>query len=849
MKRRHQTDGVSVIKEASADELTFLFRSEEQHRPIVLLGAGASFASGIPLAGPMVNEIAKWSYARTVRNTTPDRIQLRRSEWESHLKGQVWFNKDQDRAELYPDAVEHLLVPREFRRSFFQRILSDHLRPSSGYRAIAQLCRRHLVSQFLTTNFDSLLEDALRAEAPHIREVTTVNKTPGDLEAFSPNRKAQIIYLHGSVENYSDKNLRAETLDLDAALLRRIHSLIEYSPVIVVGYRGAERSVMHGLFEKGINLSGKYRRGIYWCLRGAETPPEHVVRLQQKVGHNLRVVRIQGFDELFQDINQRLANESLNPQSGIANPDVLSSKLSQDSQPLAGLSLEDLDQATLKAVLEEHYRRINDNNIRDLDSHLLEYEFASREGGKLVPHFGLWLLFGKDVTEKLPFLKSIIRIGDKEQRVIDGNLLTQFNTIRQLFDSPEVNPTLRIKKSVNAEEKRAFHPRALLELLVNHFAHRDYSVEAPCEIHIRPGESVSFSTFGGLPLRVFNQLAPNVEGAFHPRRGVREQRNPLLADIFYGMRIMDREGSGLVDVQQFALEHEGDAEFRITDNNTTVVATIFQAKADPTGQGRTARSLANRTVLIANLFRIHQLPKLLYSVPLREPYASKPSDLHNSGVDFDSIPPMRTHNGMLTTFESLQHHSTSIDSVVNVHAQDTQPIADWLNDRDKRNIVVAIIGKYWQRFLEGFADSGLAVNGKLKRAWFTPDESGNRTIVYDALFRKGVQREVVKDRELFKESEGISYSIEQFGNVWAIQIKPIYVFMDAAGQRPLPGTMQTRRATRRYKFDRNIQVVQDLNFWIAYLFQKAPVFDLASSDHLNLFIDCNFLEVEATNVP
>lgn len=131
MNRRRSTIQSSTIKEASIDELTYLFRSEEQQRPIVLLGAGASFSAGIPLAGPMVNEIAKWSYARTVRNTTPDRIHVRRSEWEDHLKAQPWFRIDIDRAEVYPEAVEHLLVPREFRRSFFQRVISDHSRSVS----------------------------------------------------------------------------------------------------------------------------------------------------------------------------------------------------------------------------------------------------------------------------------------------------------------------------------------------------------------------------------------------------------------------------------------------------------------------------------------------------------------------------------------------------------------------------------------------------------------------------------------------------------------------------------------------------------------------------------------------
>ena len=205
-------------------------------------------------------------------------------------------------------------MPREFRRSFFQRVISEHLRPSGGYEALAQLCTRHLVSHFLTTNFDTLLETALRAQAPQIREVTTVNKSPKDFEAFSPHRKAQIIYLHGSVENYSDKSLRAETLNLDSELLRRIHSLIEYSPVVVVGYRGAERSVMHGLFEKGLTISGKYRRGIYWCMRGDAAPPPNLVALAQKVGNNLRIVRVEGFDEVFCEINRRLAGESLNPQ-------------------------------------------------------------------------------------------------------------------------------------------------------------------------------------------------------------------------------------------------------------------------------------------------------------------------------------------------------------------------------------------------------------------------------------------------------------------------------------------------------------------------------------------------------
>ena len=836
------------VQETTIEEVTYLFAPNEEHRPVILLGAGASFSSGIPLAGRMVHEIAKWAYARRMRNTTPDRIQIRRSEWENFLKGQSWYDAATALPELYPHAVKELLVPSEFRRSFFQKVISDHPTPSAGYVALARLCKRHLVSHFFTTNFDPLLENSLRAEAPHIREVTTVNKTPLDFEAFSPNRKAQVVYLHGSVENYSDKNLPNEVLNLDANLLRRIHSLIEYSPIVLVGYRGAELSIMNDLFEKGLEVSGNYRRGIYWCMRGTEEPHDNVLRLHEKIGNNLRLVRIEGFDELFVEVDRRLEGESLNPQLPSRDISAAPASSSPDSQPYTNASFDDLDKTLLEAGIEEHCRRINNSEIKDFEAHLLEYDFASRIDGRIVPHFGLWLLFGNNVTQELPHLKSILRIGDKEERVIEGNLISQFNEIRQFLASEEMNPPLRIKKSGAAEEKNAYHPRALLELLVNHFVHRDYFIEEPCEIVIQPGTAVIFKTIGGLPAKVLHQLSPDEKGKFTPRRGVREQRNALLADVFYGMRVMDREGSGLVDVQKFALEHEGGTDFRIAPRNSGVISTLYQAMADPAGRGRTARARPEKLRFVANLFQIRQLPPVLYAIPLKNLYASKPKELHLSGVAFDDIPPIRTYAGQLIGFESFQPFSSETDKAAETAKETTFEMAAWLADPDKRRVVVALLRKYWERFLAGFTADGLVVDRLRRRAYFIPDENGAREITYDAPSRKGESRGVVKDRETYKENEGIAYSVEQFGGLWAIQIKPIYVFTDASGTKALPGMYQTKRATKRYKFDRNIQVVQDLNFWTCYLMRKKPIIDLANSQEVNLFLEGNLLDVEATEI-
>jgi hypothetical protein len=94
------------------------------------------------------------------------------SEWESWLQGFEWFVPGADRlAENFPLAVEHLLVPAEFRK----RVLLDLMRPangiSAGYKILADFVMRGLIRTMFTTNFDACLPDALRERQPHIRHI------------------------------------------------------------------------------------------------------------------------------------------------------------------------------------------------------------------------------------------------------------------------------------------------------------------------------------------------------------------------------------------------------------------------------------------------------------------------------------------------------------------------------------------------------------------------------------------------------------------------------------------------------------------------------------------------------
>lgn len=91
---------------------------KETPKPILLLGAGASVTSGIPLAGEVVSKAAKWAYARQ-SGKDPEDPRITRSDWYPWLvESQKWFREDVPMANLFPYAVENLLQPKKVRRTF-----------------------------------------------------------------------------------------------------------------------------------------------------------------------------------------------------------------------------------------------------------------------------------------------------------------------------------------------------------------------------------------------------------------------------------------------------------------------------------------------------------------------------------------------------------------------------------------------------------------------------------------------------------------------------------------------------------------------------------------------------------
>lgn len=820
--------------------LLHLFDPARKTKPVVLLGAGASFRSGIPMAAACVSEIAK---ARFLQEKGIDDLScpVSPSDWKPLLDRHDWFIAGEDKlAENFPMAVEKLLTPRDFRRRVLQHLLSQKERVNPGYLHLAELVRMGSVSTILTTNFDTLIVEGLRKKQPHISEILEINRTKDDLVRFHKDNTCQVVYLHGSVEYYRDRNEANEIANLDKSLIKSILPLLTDSPVVVVGYRGYEPSIMKHLFGELAKVDVPFKHGIYWCSRDSELHP-NVVELEKVAGSNFRLIRIDGFDELF----ERLEIEVSSSQN--KNYPIVKRSSAWTGEVAEGHDLESLDLGLVLDTALEYSKRMGfklPESNADCIEFLKSRDFLKEDNGQYKPTRGAVMIFGKDPGSAFPRIQTAVELGSKKQQIFSGNLLSQANELMNLLCQQEINPVVRVKGAKTASEHEAYPARGLTELVINFLGHRDYSVDDYNRIKITAGEKIEFQNPGCLSDRLQRILKPDDAGLFSPKRNEKDFRNPDIADIFYGVSKMDKAGSGLPDTFELMSEVGGFAEFRSFDDRFT--ATIYQAKQESPEQSKVARPRRNQITYQTNLLPLLSIPTRIFRLPLNEKHIGKfDTKFGFSEIEFRNLPCWARLSDCIISFDDLKLHEEVLERIGYVEYVDEQPISWLLDDILIRSKMSWLINSNLNRYLFRFSRDGLCVEPKRKRAYFTLGKVEKRTIRYDSPARKGVVREVVKQRGSFCENEGIHYRIEDLGDDWALQIKPTYIFTNEKGDVPLPPFKQGQKATQRFKFDRNDPVWQDLQFWSTYLADGTSTIDVGDFPFGKLVISSQVCSVEA----
>ncbi|HEY1932564.1 MAG TPA: SIR2 family protein [Acetobacteraceae bacterium] len=821
-------------------ELASILSPQNEARPTVLLGAGASFSSGVPLADESVKRIARRYYAERVDGKAlPE--QVKTSEWLAWLADQPWFIRDPGRlSENFPLAVKHLLTPQAYR----QRVLLDLIAPDGeiglGYRHLSELVLRGLIGTILTTNFDICLPRALNDKRPHLRHVAEVNRGPDDFREFDIFNRAQIVWLHGKAEQYTDKNLTEEVQQLDAKLVGILLPLLQSTPLIVVGYRGAEPSIMKSLLGEGGDLA--FKKGVFWCHVGGDLHP-NVEALRQRLGSNFKLCDIDGFDELFADLDKKLVRQ----QRTLGAPPAVG-RLDFDDRPMEDATVADLDLDLALHTAHAYSKKLGlrEPSAATLKAFLRELGLLVYDGGVERPSIAAVLLFGRE-PQRFPLLRHAVvtaTINAKKRKVISGNLLQQRNDLLEWAEQKDVNPTLKVKVRDRHEERRAYPERALVELCVNLLVHRDYADVRAATIEAQTNNGIIFLNPGRLPEGVADELQMDARGQFDPVREFTSPRNRALCDVFFGMRLMERAGTGLSDVLSLAREGDGTAVFSVPPGSEDFRAEIYQPRASGKSS-LVARDTRPIGTYIVNLMPFASLPALVSRTAV-----SGTLEAISRQVPLNEIGTALVRGGELWSFAPAALLHVVLEPVMMEATVRETPRGEIEADPDLARVLSWLLRKHFEGQLRRLHNRGLMIETDRRtdrRAYFF-GERGPLLLIYDTPARRGVEREVVKQRgerpRVWFENEGITYDIARLGSLWGVRVKPFYMFTGPDAQTPLPGYARTAKAARRMKYDRNQSVESDFTFWARFISQGSPVVNLGQGPVEDLLLEGAFISFD-----
>ena len=802
--------------------------------PIFLLGAGASVKSGIPLAHDMVEKIAKWGYCLE-NGSDPEDPRLRRSDWYPWLKMQKWYREDGEQADNYPDTVENILQPRQTRKDFFLEMLNTQVEPSSGYEHIAELMARKRVYTVLTTNFDTILLDVCNTNhRPHHVEIIQTSSDYTKLSTSPPY--PQVIYLHGSVEHYTDKNTIDEINEqLDTALLSKLLPLLRDHPLVVIGYRGAEPSVMRHLLINHAGDASNYRHGIYWCSRDykaekSDNLTQLVQELAGEIQTNFQVVPIDGFDEVMNHLWRHILQQpdSHQMQRTVVNEELTSHPY--DLRMLTNANLDDFEWQPMRVRLLQYCERtrIRVPTVRNDDwftQLLCDQDLASRtEEGNTFPTVGGYLLFADTPQSHIQTAQVVVRLkgspewfedvfdvsGEQVEQVIEGNLWVQLEEIYALLSS--VNRSFLLKEGRHSKSVYPYPPDALREIVVNALVHRDYEKDEPIVIEIEE-TYIRVRNPGGLVEDVIEQIIgtpqEEIKDAFETEikkgtRGIRGYRNPIVADLFYGAEEMEKAGSGLADVWQKSEKNKNEVNFGPIDDNAAFEITISRRPEVVDMITRTASSSDNFTRYASNLLEVVSIPDVVWHAGTE---ARQAKEVWGK-TEANWLPPFMTYSEKIFTFDNLSTPTNPLYAVIDTNDIGKMTVEEF-TDAYGEQCFVWILNECFYRHLKA---QGLWVDKDRMRAYFPRTDEGPRRIKYQARLRIAT-RTVVKKIRNYWEHKSFRFRFERFGDVWTLVMLPGYVFTTDGKSDLLEGKVVNRLSTKREGRDYNNVAHNDLVFW------------------------------------
>jgi hypothetical protein len=296
-----------------------------------LIGAGCSKSSGIPTGYEVIEVLRKLWYLNNYTNCNDfkkgdfeiieekfkeldDDFQIKYLEQETLLKERVEI-EFQRLKEKTPNYLKSAINSKE-EESLKDKIFNDLLygfwfeiysenpkerqkliesfidlkEPSGAYLLFSHLIANGKITNVFTTNFDDLIYDSLIRYTDIKPKVYSHNEVAQYINTHSP--RPNIIKLHGDFLFENIKNIIRETDLLWTNMESKLGEALKSFDLIVVGYNGADDSVMNTLDKLKIN-----HFGLLWCGSDPESVNWRVKELINNTS-NSYFIKIKSFELL-----------------------------------------------------------------------------------------------------------------------------------------------------------------------------------------------------------------------------------------------------------------------------------------------------------------------------------------------------------------------------------------------------------------------------------------------------------------------------------------------------------------------------------------------------------------------
>lgn len=298
--------------------------SREQ-RFCFILGSGASAESGIPCGSTLEMRWMDCLMGKSEDRGMPamDEDETRRLAGELYAEGEIehefgeieaaWRDARKESREIsskYYFDIYRLRFHANPRNGYgYLEKIMERRDPSLGYHTLAKLLTENNQNNLvITTNFDSLVEDALFL---YTEKKPLVVSHESLVDYMNANIQRPIVAKVHRGLMYAPFNSPETTSKLKSEWQPALnHALKTYTP-IVIGYAGGDHSLMSFLEDDHTDMPNR----VYWCYRGkpdpSDLPEEKIQRFVKK--RSGFFVAIDGFDALMVEIGKAMYGDAIRP--------------------------------------------------------------------------------------------------------------------------------------------------------------------------------------------------------------------------------------------------------------------------------------------------------------------------------------------------------------------------------------------------------------------------------------------------------------------------------------------------------------------------------------------------------